>query len=148
MPTTAKQAEMTAFESVRAKPFTRVHGRPTRRDYEILKEEACAPASEVEDITYAWSKNLTDNYGLLANIMGVDKYNDLTSIATYGFPNKPASYDPNILDATPTHTRKRMEEEWDLVRTSWFIQKVSCVAWSTTSAMPSTSNFTPNSATD
>ena len=66
MPSTAKQAEMTAFESVGAKPFTREHGRPTRRDYEILKEEACAPASEVEDITYMWSKNLTDNYGLLA----------------------------------------------------------------------------------
>jgi len=37
---------------------------PTR--LRILKEEACVPASEVEDITYMWSKNLTDNYGLLA----------------------------------------------------------------------------------
>ena len=27
-----------AFESVRATPFTRIHGRPTRRDYKILKE--------------------------------------------------------------------------------------------------------------
>jgi hypothetical protein len=109
MPSTAKQAEMTPFESVRAKPFTRVHGRPTRHDYEILKEEACAPASKVEDITYAWSKNNTDNYRLLADIMGVNKYNDLTGIAMYVIPNKPASYDPNILDTTPTHTRKRME---------------------------------------
>jgi hypothetical protein len=92
-----------------------VHGRPTRRDYEILKEEACAPASEVEDITYAWSKNPTDNYGLLADIMGVDEYDDLTGISTYVIPNEPPSYDPNILDATPTHTRKRMEEEWELV---------------------------------
>ena len=106
MPSTAKQAETTAFESVQVKPFTRVHGRPTQRDYEILKEEACAPASEVEDITYAWSKNLTDNYGLLTDIMGVDKYDDLTSIATYVIPNEPASYNPNILDATPMHTRK------------------------------------------
>jgi hypothetical protein len=115
MPSTAKQAETTAFESVHAKPFTRVHGRPTRRDYEILKEEACAPASKVEDITYAWSKNPTDNYGLLADIMGVDEYDDLTGISTYVIPNEPPSYDPNILDATPTHTRKRMEEEWELV---------------------------------
>ena len=126
----------------------RVHGRPTQRDYEILKEEACAPASKVEDITYAWSKNLTDNYGLLADIMGVDEYNNLTGIAMYVIPNEPPSYDPNILDATPTHTRKQMEEEWELVRTSWFIEKFSCVAWSTTSAMPSTSNFIPSSATD
>jgi hypothetical protein len=33
----------------------------------------------VEDITYVWSKNLTDNYGLLANIMGVNEYDDLTT---------------------------------------------------------------------
>ena len=64
-----------------------------------------------------------DNYGLLADIMGIDEYDDLTGISTYVTPNEPPSYDPNILDATPTHTRKRMEEEWELVRTSWFIRK-------------------------
>jgi hypothetical protein len=106
MPSTSKQAKTNAFESIRATPFTRVNGRPTRRDYEVLKEEACAPASEVDDITYAWSKNVTDNYGLLANILGVYEYDDLTGISTYTIPHKPASYDPNITDATPTHTRK------------------------------------------
>ena len=53
MSSTAKQAETTALESVRAIPFTRVHGRPTRCNYETLKEEASALASKVEDITYA-----------------------------------------------------------------------------------------------
>ncbi len=72
----------------------------------------------MEDITYEWSKNLTDNYGLLTDIMGVNEYDDLTGIATYAIPNEPPSYDPRILDATPTHTWKRMEEEWELVRTS------------------------------
>jgi hypothetical protein len=73
MPSTAKQAKTTAFESVRATPFTRVHRRPTRCDYKILKEEACALVSKVEDITYSWSKNATNNYGLLPNILGIDK---------------------------------------------------------------------------
>jgi hypothetical protein len=77
----------------------------------------------VDNITYAWSKNITDNYGLLTDILGVDEYDDLTGIATYAIPHKPASYDPNITDATPTHTRKQMEEEWELVRTLWFIRK-------------------------
>jgi hypothetical protein len=123
MPSTAKQAETTAFESVRATPFTRVHGRPIQCNYKILKEEACALASKVEDITYPWSKNATNNYRLLANILGVNEYNNLTNIATYTIPHEPASYDPNITNATPTHTRKRMEEEWELIRTSWLIQK-------------------------
>jgi hypothetical protein len=95
--------------------FARVHGRPTRRNYKILKEEACALASEVEDITYPWSKNVTNIHGLLANILGVDEYDDLTNIATYAIPHEPASYDPNITNATATHTWKRMEEEWELV---------------------------------
>jgi hypothetical protein len=123
MHSTAKQAKTTAFKSVRATPFTRVHRRPTRCDYDILKEEACALANEVKDITYLWSKNATNNYGLLTNILGINEYNDLTNIAMYAIPHKPASYDPNITNAIPTHTQKRMEEEWELVRTSWYIQK-------------------------
>ncbi len=73
----AKQAEITAYENVQSNPFTRVHGRPTRSDYEILKSEAGALASEVEDITYAWSKNNTDDYDLLGDILGEDKYDEL-----------------------------------------------------------------------
>ncbi len=111
MPSTAKQAETTAFEAAQATPFTRVHGRPTRKDYKLLKEEASALASKVEDITYAWGKNATDNFGLLANIIGTDEYDELTSIATYVIPTEPPSYDLTITNATLTHKRKRKEED-------------------------------------
>ncbi len=123
MPSTAKQAKTTALESVCAISFTRVHGRPTHCNYKTLKEEASPLASEVEDITYAWSKNATDNYGLLANILGTDKYNELTGIDSYAIPCEPASYDPTITNATLTHERKRKEVEWDLIRIAWFICK-------------------------
>ncbi len=118
MPSTAKQAKKTALESVRAIPFTRVHGRPTRRNYKTLKEEASALVSEVEEITYAWSKNATDNYGLLTNILGTDEYDELTRIDSYAIPCKPASYDPTIINATLTHKCKQKEEEWDLICTA------------------------------
>ena len=123
MPSTAKQAETTAYKNVRSNPLTRVHGRPTRSDYETLKTKTSALASEVEDITYAWSKNATENYGLLGDIIGLDEYDNLTSIDSYTVPTEPAAYDPAITNATPTHERKRREEEWDLIRTSWFIHK-------------------------
>ncbi len=100
-----------------------MHRRPTRRNYKILKEEACALASKVEDITYPWSENATDNYGLLANILGIDEYYNLTNIAAYAIPHEPASYNPNTTNATPMHTPKRMDEEWELVWTSRFIRK-------------------------
>ena len=52
-----------------------------------------------------------------------DEYDELTGIDTYTIPAEPASYDPAVTNATPTHERKRCEEEWELVRTSWFIRK-------------------------
>jgi hypothetical protein len=123
MPSTAKQAETTAYESVCTNPLTQVHGRPTRTNYNTLKAGACALASEVEDITYAWSKSATDDYGLLGNILGVDKYDNLTGINTYAIPMEPALYNPTINNSTLTHEQKRKEEGWDLICTSWFIRK-------------------------
>ena len=106
MPSTAKQAETTAYENARSNPLTRVHGCPTRSDYEIIKSKASALAREVEDITYSWSKNATDNFGLLGDILGTDEYDELTGIDPYVTPNEPASYDPAITNAMLTHERK------------------------------------------
>jgi hypothetical protein len=58
-----------------------------------------------------------------ATCLGINEYNNLTNISTNAIPHKPASYDPNITNATPTHTWKRMEEAWELVWTLWYIQK-------------------------
>ncbi len=117
MPSSTKQAKTTAFDAVCATPFTRVHGRPTRKEYKILKEDASALVSKVEDITYPWTKDATTNYGLLADILEFDNYYKLT-----GIPNEPASYYPTITNVTLTHEHKRKEEEWDLVRAAWFIR--------------------------
>jgi hypothetical protein len=123
MPSSAKQAKTTVFGVVPATPFMRVHRRPTRKDYEILKEKASALASKVEDITYTWTKDATTNYGLLADILGFDKYYELTGIDTYAVPNEPVSYNPTITNVTLTHEHKSKKEEWDLVHTAWFIRK-------------------------
>jgi hypothetical protein len=112
MPSTARAAEISAYENVRANPLLRIHGRPTRSDYEIIKHEAATLASEVEDITYAWSRDAatSDEYGLLAKILGPDEYDHQTGIDTYVDETEPDAYDPAITGATPTHTRKRLEE--------------------------------------
>jgi hypothetical protein len=123
MPSTAKQAETTAYEAVQVTPITRVHGRPMQNNYKTLKSNTSALASEVEDITYVWSKSVTDNCGLLGNILCVDKYYKLTGISTYAIPEEPALYNLSINNATPTHKCKYNEEDWDLIRTAWFIRK-------------------------
>ena len=119
MPSTAKQAEATAYESAQSHPFTRIHGRPTRNDFDTLKEEASMLECEVEDINYPWSKSATGEYGLLADIIGGAEYDHLTGISTYAEPVKPAAYDTTINNATATHERKQKEEEWERTLTSW-----------------------------
>ena len=126
MPLNIKQTEESAFDKIRSTPFTRINGRPSRSDYELLKRKCCERASEIEDVVFDWcmDQGTGEEYGLLADILGRDEYNDLTNIDIGNNPEQqPASYDPNIDDATPTHQRKRMEEEWDRRLTSWYIRK-------------------------
>lgn len=123
MPSSIKEIENTTYELVRAAPFTNIHGRPSRNDYEILKKEASDLACELDDITYAWSRSATgDEYGLLAEIIGEDEYYHLTGL-TWIQETEPSNYDPAITDATATHTRKRMEQEWQRTRETWAMRK-------------------------
>jgi hypothetical protein len=108
MPSTMQATKTTAFENVRAIPFTRIHGHPSWSNSEILKNKAATLASKVEDITYVWSCDAAtrDKYGLLAKILGLDKYDHQTDINTYVDEGKPDTYDLAITGAMPTHMQK------------------------------------------
>jgi len=95
-----------------------------RQHNELLKKEASDLASKVENITFAWSCDTAtgEEYGLLAEIIVDVEYNYLTNL-NWTQEMEPASYDPAITAATATHTRKRMEEEWEEKHESWFIWK-------------------------
>jgi hypothetical protein len=101
----AKASETMAYDTVRTAPFTQIHGRPTRKDYKALKQEASDLASEVDNITFAWSCNTATGKecGILAKIIGNAKYPHLTSL-NWTQEIKPATYDPAIQAATVTHT--------------------------------------------
>ncbi len=72
-----------------------------------------------------WSRSPTgDEYGLLAEIIGENEYNHLTNL-TWVQEVQPDTYDPNITDTTATHTRKRMEQEWERTRSSEEWQQTS-----------------------
>jgi hypothetical protein len=123
-----------------------VHGRPTRRNYKTLKEEASALASKVEDITYAWSKNAMDDYGLLANILGANEYNKLTNINSYAISLKPALYDPTITTNTcsPTSVNRRKKNGNSSAPPGLF-KRGSSEALSTIYVTLLTNNIIPNS---
>jgi hypothetical protein len=52
MLSTTKSIKAETHEVVRATPFTKIHGHPSRNNYETIKKEASNLASELEDITY------------------------------------------------------------------------------------------------
>ncbi len=103
--------------------FTKIHGHPTQSNFKNLKKEPSDLASELDDITYDWSQSPTGKeYGLLAKNISEDKYNHLTNL-TWVQEVKPNTYDPNITNTTVTHTRKRIEQEWERTCKTWAIRK-------------------------
>ncbi len=121
---TTKLVEDASYDALCATPFTQIHGRPTRHDYKTLKKEAANLASKVDNLIFAWNRDPTNGkeYGLLAKIIGANEYTHLTN-QMWVQEVEPASYNPKITDATVTHMQKRMEEEWEEKRESWYIRK-------------------------
>ncbi len=76
-----------------------------RQDYKLLKQEASDLASEVKNITFAWSCNTAtgEEYGLLAEIMGDAEYAHITNL-NWTQEIEPATYNPAIQATTATHT--------------------------------------------
>ncbi len=77
----------------------------------------------MKDIIYNWSRSATGKeYGLLAKIIREDEYNHLTNL-TWVQETEPSNYNLAIIDATPTHSWKRMEQEWQHTCETWAIRK-------------------------
>ncbi len=52
MPSTTKSIEAETYKAVQVTPFIKIHGCPSRNNYEILKKEASDLAPELDEITY------------------------------------------------------------------------------------------------
>ncbi len=118
-----KELKNTTYKSVQATPSTKIHGCPSRNNYENLKKEASDLACDLDDITYNWSPSaIGKEYGLLGKIISKDEYNHLTNL-TWVQETGLSNYDPAITDATATHSWKGMEQDWQHTRKTWAIRK-------------------------
>ena len=94
MPSTIKTLKNATYDTVRTSSFTKIHGRPTRSNYENLKKEAADLSSKLDDITYAWSRcPIGREFGLLTEIIGEDEYLHLTGL-TWVQESEPATLTP------------------------------------------------------
>ena len=64
--TSREQTRRTEYNRIREKPFTQIHGKPSRTDYDLLVEETKKIAVTVQIPAYdTWA----DRYGLLAEVI-------------------------------------------------------------------------------
>ena len=105
-------------------------------------------ASKVKDITYDWSCDAEtgDKYGLLTEILGVDKYDHQTGISTYVEETEQDTYDGTIDDTTPTHTQIAKKRNGNAYARAGTFAKNSSRVSLQTFVMQSTSVSTPSSS--
>ena len=115
--TSREQTRRTEYERIREKPFTRIHGKPSRSDDDLLVEEIKKVAVTVQIPAYeTWA----DKYGLLAEVIGDTEYQAKTGL-TYVEPTKPADYDPGIRTDHTDLTKARREAEWETKKESYAV---------------------------
>ena len=106
---TNAQATKNEYNRVRAKPFTRIQGRPKQADWDLLKREACTLAITVRVPAYdAWA----GDHGILAEIIGGPAYLSKTT-KQYIAPVRPTAYDPFIRANNIEFSKAKKTAEWE-----------------------------------
>ena len=83
--------EKEVYDTIRAKPFTKISSKPTWALKELMLEESQEIALDC-NVSYTW----VGDYGLLAEIEGTAQYL-MTTGKNYVTPTQPADIDPEIL---------------------------------------------------
>ena len=97
----AKDTEQAAY--AQNPEFTKIHGRPTRKGYNALLDEAMVALSEV-DMPFLQN----GNHGLLGEVCSAAKYQRITDVE-YIETNEPGAYDDEIT-AEMTAVERRQKE--------------------------------------
>ena len=112
---TARQTQKAASDSARERKFTKINGRPTRKDYNRLCKEV-QEASTQEYVPYPGAE---DN-GYLAEILGDTRYTALTELEYEKPDEKPSAIHPDIDEDTTAEERAELKaEQAELIETWW-----------------------------
>ena len=103
------------YKWIRARPFTRIHEKPTWDQMERLHEEAADVAMGC-DMSYTWSSG----HGILAEILGPVKYLAETTFV-YVEPTKPPHQHAGIAANTTRYQTRVLTAANDLLQHEWAI---------------------------
>ena len=91
--------EKEVYDTIHAKPFTKILSKPSWAQKEVMTEEALQIALDC-NVSYGWA----GDYGLLAEIERATQYLDTTG-ETYVIPTKLNDIDPDVLVNRTTQVR-------------------------------------------
>ena len=103
-------------DQIQAKPFTRIHGRPTRNDVDRLVRKARDTSVETQIPDFDWA----GEPDLLAEVVGEAQYNTKTG-KVYIEPVKPSAFDSHIRANMPEHLLKKYTAQTDQKIESWSV---------------------------
>ena len=107
--------DKSTYKWIGARPFTRIHEKPTWDQVERLHEEAEDVAMDC-DVSYSWS----NEHGLLAEILGPVKYLAGTTLV-YVEPTKPPNQHALIVNGVRRHLVVVYANENNLLLHDWAI---------------------------
>ena len=111
----ARQTQKAASDGAKEKKFTKINGRPNRKDYTRLCKEVQA-ASTQEYVPYEGAE---DN-GYLAEILGSVKYTALTGLEYEKPEEKPSAIHPEIDEHTTDKDRTELKAvQAELIKAWW-----------------------------
>lgn len=120
---TVQQAQQAVYDKIRAMLFTRIHGRPARRQYDKLLEECADVAVLLQLPAYPWS----DKYGILAEVLGAQEYLTTTGLV-YVEPTPPTAFNGSITASTSQHVREPKTAKHEQLQERYFIWQGGCKA--------------------
>ena len=103
---TARQTQKAASDSARERKFTKINGRPTRKDYTRM----CKEVQEASTQEYVPYPGVEDN-GYLAKILGDVKYMALTGLEYEKPEEKPSAIHPEMDKDTTDKDRVELKAE-------------------------------------
>ena len=118
MKISSTSAEQSAYEAIRAAPFTKIQGRPTRRCRDDLEEEAKIALCGAKVPGFEWA----GEFGLLGELMNAANYTTLSG-ETYVEETEPKPFDPSITTGTSDFQVKKKCAVWDQKRESYYTRQ-------------------------
>ena len=115
-------AEESAYNSVRAEPLPKIHGKPTWRAKENLKNHAARQAVAFK-VNYDWS----GGKGLLALVIGANRLAaDYPALPAYVQPTAPSLNPYANLTRLTEETRRAARVEHKIVQRDWAVVRGFC----------------------